>query len=284
MSAGAALVAASFLWFSHLVEVVSGIDDPAPLPIGLGCRDMAEGEAALSLSAHDIRVVDYPDEVERDGPAINFLASVLSRVEGDQSLKLRRRFIASYDLPWIKTDAPIRGERRDARLGDSDRLTARHDLSDAALIDGRQPPQVPYLHLGLPDLVWPIEAGRDRIDLDQQNRPLDPYQSTLSYLCRPLGGGRAILCGPPQQAIGRDQGAGEPKRPHLGWLAENAALGGLLLGGTMNFLGGWLYFYDERWSRWRWHGRRALGLCVIALAILIMVGGACLSTALGGNS
>jgi hypothetical protein len=65
-------------------------------------------------------------------------------------------------------------------------------------------------------------------------------------------------------------------------MAKYGAIGGLLLGGALHFLGCGLYFYNDR-NRWQWRGRRPLGFCVSAIGIATMVGGAWLSAANGGG-
>ena len=120
----------------------------------------------------------------------------------------------------------------------------------------------------------------------EANKYIGPFkfdQSAFGYLCRPLGGRRVILCSPPEEPCTKDQKRIEKNHPNFGLEPGYFSLGGFMLGGAVNFLGCWLYFYDDRWGRWRWRGRSRLGACVMALALVILVGGIALSIAEGGG-
>lgn len=76
------------------------------------------------------------------------------------------------------------------------------------------------------------------------------------------------------------QYGGEERNPVFGWIPHYSAVGGLLIGNCINFLGGWLYYNDNRFGR-TW--RKRIGCLVIFTGILVVFGGYLLCAATGGG-
>jgi hypothetical protein len=117
-------------------------------------------------------------------------------------------------------------------------------------------------------------------DFDENSGGLKFNQRALGYYRCSGSGLCAFVSGDPEEDRGNTQYSSEQSNPIIGWIPHYAAIGGLLLGNCINFLGGWLYYNDDRL---RWTRRKRCGLLIALIGCCVVFGGYWLSAATGGG-